>query len=403
MELTELTEETTLEELAQLAIDSNAMLEKLRKRAMKPSDKKDLKFRVGVVEAAELLRCSPARVRQAEEDGRLPPPATSETGRRLGYTVHELWNIREALDLKGGRPENSEPVCIAFQNFKGGVGKSTTTVHCAHHLALQGMKVLVIDCDSQATTTTLFGLDPHLGIDRSETLYPFLAVDQTETDLFYAVKPTAWPNIDIIPAAQTLYEVEYELAAIDEKGDGVLGPRFLQLKSGLRDLAEGYDVVLLDPPPALGTISLAVMQAANALIVPLAATLPDYASTAHFTKMLHECATQLVAAGISINYKFVKMLITKFDSNDTSQSLMKGNILSRGFPGRVLDVELLQSTEISNAFLRWNSVYELAAPIGAPKTHKRCRSNLDSVFAQVDALVRKHWTTPVEIKQPVEA
>ncbi|MGC4030119.1 MAG: AAA family ATPase [Tepidisphaeraceae bacterium] len=51
---------------------------------------------------------------------------------------------------------------------------------------------------------------------------------------------------------------------------------FRKLRQGLQELAQDYDVVLLDPPPALGTISLAVMQAANALLVPLAATTPDF-------------------------------------------------------------------------------------------------------------------------------
>ena len=54
---------------------------------------------------------------------------------------------------------------------------------------------------------------------------------------------------------------------------------------------------LLDPPPALGTISLAVMQAANALLVPLAATTPDFCSTVQFLSMMDQVLQQLGQCG----------------------------------------------------------------------------------------------------------
>ncbi|WP_219925130.1 ParA family protein, partial [Halomonas sp. ND22Bw] len=53
-----------------------------------------------------------------------------------------------------GKLPSERAVVIAVQNFKGGVGKSTVTTHLAHYFAVQGYRVLVVDCDSQATTTT---------------------------------------------------------------------------------------------------------------------------------------------------------------------------------------------------------------------------------------------------------
>ena len=68
----------------------------------------------------------------------------------------------------------SDPVSIlAIQNFKGGVGKSTTAVHLAQNLAIRGYRVLLIDCDSQASATTLFGYVPDLDLSEDETLYPY--------------------------------------------------------------------------------------------------------------------------------------------------------------------------------------------------------------------------------------
>jgi chromosome partitioning protein len=52
---------------------------------------------------------------------------------------------------------------------------------------------------------------------------------------------------------------------------------------------------------------------------------------------------------------------------------------------------VLDSAEISHAALRMMTVYELDKPIGTARTHKRCRSNLDGVMAQVEDLIRRPW------------
>ncbi|MBH9807654.1 chromosome partitioning protein, partial [Clostridioides difficile] len=74
------------------------------------------------------------------------------------------------------KPEDPCAV-IAVQNFKGGVGKSTLSVHLAQYLAIQGYRVCLIDCDSQASSTTLFGYVPDLDLTENQTLYPFLRED----------------------------------------------------------------------------------------------------------------------------------------------------------------------------------------------------------------------------------
>src|SRR3546814_17127174 len=67
---------------------------------------------------------------------------------------------------------------MAVQNFKGGVGKSTLAVHLAQYLAIQGYRVALIDCDSQASATTLFGYVPDLDLTEDDTLSPFLRQDE---------------------------------------------------------------------------------------------------------------------------------------------------------------------------------------------------------------------------------
>lgn len=379
-----------VQRLAEMSDAGEKMIERLRKRAFLPESRKGLNVRFGIAEAAQLLGCSTNRIRMAEDDGRLPPPPAGENGRRLGYSVEELLNMREVLGASPARAPLDVPAMIAVQNFKGGVGKSTVTTHLAHYFAVQGYRVLVVDCDSQATTTTLFGFNPHFNITREETLYPYLSIDPTQADLLYAVKATPWPNVDLIPSNLELFDVEYELAAAGADGQSVLAARFRKLKQGLTDLARNYDVVLLDPPPALGTISLAVMQAANALLVPMAATTPDFCSTVQFLSMMDQVLAQLIEAGIEVDYSFVRLICSKFDGNDPSHEMVR-SIMEQTFGPALLPVPILESAEISHAALRMMTIYELEKPIGTPRTHKRCRANLDEALGQIEQLLRTGW------------
>ena len=379
-----------LTQIGDLAEAGERMIERLRRKAFLPESRKGLNVRFGIAEAAQLLGCSTNRIRMAEDDGRLPPAPASESGRRLGYTVEEMLRMREVLGASPARAPLDVPAIIAVQNFKGGVGKSTVTTHLAHYFAVQGYRVLVVDCDSQATTTTLFGFNPHFNITREETLYPYLSIDPTQADLLYAVKRTPWPNVDLIPSNLELFDVEYELAAAGSDGGSVLAARFRKLKRGLSDLARDYDIVLLDPPPALGTISLAVMQAANALLVPLAATTPDFCSTVQFLSMMDQVLHQLTGAGIEVDYQFVRLICSKFDGNDPSHAMVRA-IMEQSFGSALLPVPILESAEISHAAMRMMTVYELEKPIGTPKTHKRSRANLDEALRQVEQLVRQSW------------
>ena len=91
--------------------------------------------------------------------------------RRVGYSLAQVQAFREHFGTLPWRdPETDPAITIACQNFKGGVGKSTTCVNFAHYLALKGYRVLVIDTDSQATTTSMFGYMPDAEITQEAHL-----------------------------------------------------------------------------------------------------------------------------------------------------------------------------------------------------------------------------------------
>jgi len=66
-------------------------------------------------------------------------------------------------------------------------------------------------------------------------------------------------------------------------------------------------------------------------------------------------------------------------------------VMEEAFGATLLPNAVLESAEISHAALRMMTIYELEKPIGTARTHKRCRTNMDEVMAQVEHLIRRPW------------
>ena len=207
-------------------------------------------IRFGLKEASELIGRSPTAIRDAETGGKLPAPELGDNNRRLGFTLDEINAARDHFGTRLGRRAGDEPVCLAVSNFKGGSSKTTTAVHLAQYLAIQGLRVLLVDADSQGSATQTFGYIPDDEIELEATMYPFLVGN--EKDLRYAVRPTKWSGLSLIPASLDLYGAEYALARAITEDNRVLN----RLRSGIAGIKNGFDVVIIDPPPALGMISL---------------------------------------------------------------------------------------------------------------------------------------------------
>ena len=163
-------------------------------------------------------------------------------------------------------PENSKPapspriLCLA--NQKGGVGKTTTAINLGTALAAIGEKVLLVDLDPQGNASTGLGVSQN---DRAITSFDVLL---GECGLSDAVRATAVPGFDLLPASMDLLGIEVELAD---------NPRRMhRLADALADLpdlqASGgghYQYVLIDCPPSLNMLTLNAMVAAQSVLVPL--------------------------------------------------------------------------------------------------------------------------------------
>ncbi len=378
----------TLTELGNLSDRASTVIERLRERIYAPGAAKSLDLRFNVRKAADMVGRSDKLIRDAEADGRLPAPEKDpDTNRRTGYSLAQVNTMREVFGTLPHRAPDDPAMVLAIQNFKGGVGKSTLVCHLAQYLALKGYRVCVIDCDSQASTTSMFGLNPDVDVDEDDdTLYPFFRHGGPDS-LHYALRATYWPGIALIPANLGLYDAEYEFAARMARDSTFVLDR---LRTGIESIKANFDVILMDPPPALGMLSLSVLRAANALVIPAPPNNIDFGSTAHFLKMMGATLEELSRAGGARDYAFVKILATKMNDSKSAHQAIK-RMMEAVFPMDMMTAVLKDSAEIDNAAANLSTVYELTGPGTRTETHKRCRAYLDAVNSEIELLVRKTW------------
>lgn len=367
----------------------------LRQAAIDPSERKTLNITLSATVAAEYLDRTPEGLAKAESRGRLPAPKTSANGRRF-YTVSDLIGIRKALGIKVGKASDERAVVVAVQNFKGGVSKSTTSKHLADYLALRGYRVLVVDCDPQASMSVMFDVNLEHLVDETHTLSNFLSPQSDDADSFRkTIRPTAWPNIDICPANLGLQDTEWELTATVEEGAVAIAAAFRKLRDGLEEVRLEYDVVILDPPPAMGFLAINTLTAADGLLIPVPARQLDYLSTIHFMNTCKEALELIGRFDPTIDFGFIRVVCTMFQPNRTNEAQML-QVMEKTYAGQMIKTPILLSEEIKNAGVMMSSIYEVNKPYGSLQTFNRCRDNLNMVFKEVEREICKQWPSRAE-------
>ncbi len=376
--------EVGLDDIRDIEQRSYRVIERLRETIFEPDKQKRLRIRFSISEAASKVGRTPTAIRDAEKSGRLPEPEKDHYGRRLGYTLADINHMRREFDTFPWRKDQDEPVVLAVSNFKGGVGKSTLVAHIAQYLALQGYRVCAIDCDPQGSLTSLFGFNPDYELDAQNTLFPFLVRERDS--LNSALRPTYWDQLSLIPSNLSLYGIEYQLAARDPANPLMLE----RLRQGIDTIKDDFDILIIDPPPALGMLSLSVVRAATALIVPIRPATVDFGSTAHFFTLLVEALETLEAHGLRPHFKFLKVLINAMDETKSAHTEIT-RMMRQVYQTSVFNTVMKDSAEIDNASARLMSVYELEEATTSRETYRRCRAYLDAVNREIELLIRKTW------------
>jgi chromosome partitioning protein len=343
-----------------LEINGEKALKIIKDQAFNAEKTKTLKT-WGINDASTLIGKSRQTIIDSEEKNNVPKAKINiDTGRRF-YTLEDINNLRRFYSTLPTKPKNSDACVISVANFKGGVAKTTTSVHLAQYLSLKGYKVLFVDCDSQGSGTQYFGLIPDTEVHDDQTLYQALS-NNIKLEITHTTK-THWPNLDIIPANLSLYGVEFNLPIKHHQDNSF---NFYNiLKTNISNLKKEYDVIVIDCPPSLGMIST------NAL----------YASDGMLNDILTKFGNK--------NYSFAKILVTKFDKTENSQTLL--SVYRKIYSDYICMSFIPTSEAIKKADTNMKTIYEIDQSIVSKKTLDRVKIAFDDVNLEIENLIKKYW------------
>lgn len=151
--------------------------------------------------------------------------------------------------------KNRRARVIAVANQKGGVGKTTTTINLGAAMAESDKRILVVDLDPQANATTGLGIS-NRGLQAS--IYEVILQQTTVGEV---ICTTEVPNLEVVPSSLALAGAEIELVTAFSREH--------RLERALETVADDYDVILIDCPPALGLLTVNALVAAQEVLVPI--------------------------------------------------------------------------------------------------------------------------------------
>lgn len=370
--------------LEQIADNARDLLARARSAALDPGQTKELR-KFSLTEAAELLGVSSRTIQRAAQAGQVPAGERNKRN-QLFFSLAEINEMRRTWGRGPVRPPGTNPIVVGVANFKGGVGKTSTTVHLGQYLALRGYRVLMVDLDAQASLTNLFGLIPDSEVDSEQTSLPYF--DGTATSLRPAIRKTYWAGMDLLPSNLALYGAEFALALRQKDESGFSFYRVL--KDGLAEFNDEYDVIVIDTPPSLSFITTNALFAADGLVIPVPMAMMDYASATQFFSLLTDVVRIIDEhEGQKKIFGFMRLLISKFEQNNATQQTIR-DWVRVAFGEKVLE-NSMGLTTVLRVGPAMETAYEISNYQGSRKTLDRAIMLLDSVNREIEDLIRAQW------------
>lgn len=203
---------------------------------------------------------------------------------------------------------------IAIANNKGGVGKTTTAVNLAAALRLRGYDVLLIDCDGQCNLTETLRVPTDGG-----TLYDAMGNPArliTPARLLSVERGAG--VLDVLPASRDLSALDLELSKAPDRVT-----RLGRIADAYRN---GYDVVLMDTPPALGLLSVSALYASDAAILTMQ---PHYLAVRGLVSLSDTIKTIGTNRGRALPFS---ILFTQADTRKSLHRLVIEQVNASGYP-----------------------------------------------------------------------
>ena len=218
---------------------------------------------------------------------------------------------------------------ISISNQKGGVGKTTTAVNLSSCIAVAEHKVLVVDMDPQANTTSGFGIDPNsVGNSVYEVLINDLNINE-------AIIKTQLGYLDLLPSHVRLVGAELEMV-------GAI-TREKILEHALTHLATPYDYIFIDCPPSLGLLTLNALTAADSILIPIQC---EYYALEGLSQLLN--TVRLVQKHLNTRLEIEGVLLTMFDGR-LNLSRQVAEDVKKYFGDKVYKSVILRNVRLSEA------------------------------------------------------
>ncbi|MFW5832330.1 MAG: ParA family protein [Prolixibacteraceae bacterium] len=218
---------------------------------------------------------------------------------------------------------------ISLANQKGGVGKTTTTINLAASLAVLEQKVLIIDADPQANSTSGFGFDVK---NVQSSIYECI-VDEVEPEK--VILKTEITNLDIIPSHIDLVGAEIEMLNLPN--------REKVLRNAIQQLKERYDFIFIDCSPSLGLITVNALTASDSVIIPVQC---EYFALEGLGKLLN--TIKIIQNRLNKSLEIEGFLLTMFDSRLNLSNQVYEEV-KRHFQDMVFDTVIQRNVKLSES------------------------------------------------------